>query len=360
MDNCAVVDMFCGVGGLSHGFVQAGFRVVAGIDNDKTCQYAFEHNNKAKFIGEKIEEVTPEEILDLYPPGVTRILIGCAPCQDYSQYNKKTGAKGEKWKILETFSELIINTQPDIVSMENVPELKTYKQGVIYSGFENALVAEGYHVSSKIVYCPNYGIPQNRRRLVLLASKLSSIELIPPQFQEGNYRTVRDTIQHLPRITAGEICTTDPLHRSSKLSPTNLERIKHSVPGGSWRDWPRELVAECHTTETGETYGSVYGRMEWDSPSPTMTTQCHGYGNGRFGHPEQHRAISLREAALLQTFPLSYRFTEEGEPIYFDTTGRHIGNAVPVELGRIIAESIAEHLKEYQHNDDRATLQDVN
>lgn len=346
MDNCAVVDLFCGIGGLSHGFIQSGFRVVAGIDNDEACRYAYEHNNLAEFIGKDVGQVTAEEILALYPPGATKILVGCAPCQDYSKYNKKSGMKGNKWELLEAFGDLIVDTQPHVVSMENVPELKLYKDGTIYAGFVNQLIAAGYHVSSKIVYCPAYGIPQQRRRLVLLASKLGPIELIPPLLEEHQYCTVRATISDLPAIEAGGISATDPLHRSSKLSPLNLRRIQASKPGGTWRDWPTELIATCHTKEQGESYPSVYGRMEWDAPAPTITTQCHGYGNGRFGHPTQDRAISVREAALLQTFPKNYQFVRAEDPIILTVICRHIGNAVPVQLGKVIAQSIAQHLQQ--------------
>lgn len=134
------------------------------------------------------------------------------------------------------------------------------------------------------------------------------------------------------------------LHAASKLSDLNLERIRASRPGGTWRDWPEHLVADCHRRETGRTYPGVYGRMEWDEPAPTLTTQFYGFGNGRFGHPEQDRAISLREGAILQGFPKSYSFLPDGAPVHFKTLGRMIGNAVPVTLGEVIGRSIAAHL----------------
>lgn len=155
-------------------------------------------------------------------------------------------------------------------------------------------------------------------------------------------------IGHLPPIPAGGADENDPLHRSSSLSELNLRRIRTSVPGGSWKQWDDTLVAECHRRQTGSTYPSVYGRMRWDEPSPTITTQCYGFGNGRFGHPEQDRALSLREAALLQTFPPMYEFVEEGKPYHIKALGRHIGNAVPVDLGRVIAKSIKMHLEQYR------------
>jgi len=154
----------------------------------------------------------------------------------------------------------------------------------------------------------------------------------------------REAIGHLRALNAGEAAPGDKLHVTSTLSDKNLERIKASKPGGTWRDWPEHLVADCHRTESGRTYASVYGRMEWDKPAPTMTTQCYGFGNGRFGHPEQNRAISLREAAILQSFPRNYAFIPHDGPVSLRILGRLIGNAVPVELGRAIARSINSHL----------------
>ncbi|MEH1955437.1 DNA cytosine methyltransferase [Nostoc sp.] len=145
---------------------------------------------------------------------------------------------------------------------------------------------------------------------------------------------------------AGQASKTDRLHQCSKLSPLNLQRIRASKPGGTWRDWSKDLIAKCHTKTSGKNYSGVYGRMEWDQPSPTITTQCFGFGNGRFGHPEQDRAISLREAALLQTFPADYEFVATDEPVVFAHVGRLIGNAVPVKLGKVIAQSILQHINQ--------------
>lgn len=142
----------------------------------------------------------------------------------------------------------------------------------------------------------------------------------------------------------------DPLHQTATLSPTNLLRIRASKPGGTWRDWDPELVATCHRKRSGKTYPSVYGRMSWDEPAPTVTTQFFGFGNGRFGHPEQDRAISLREGAILQSFPKNYRFVKPGEPIHFSILGRLIGNAVPVKLGEAIGRSLVAHVLAFDKN----------
>ena len=178
--------------------------------------------------------------------------------------------------------------------------------------------------------------------MVILASLIGPIELISPTHKKA--KSVKDAIGKLPAIAAGSVHENDAFHVSSRLSDLNLERIRASRPGGTWRDWPELLVADCHRRETGRTYPGVYGRMAWDAPSPTITTQFYGFGNGRFGHPEQDRAISLREGAILQGFPQKYAFVEKGSPAHFKALGRMIGNAVPVALGKAIGQSIITHL----------------
>lgn len=149
----------------------------------------------------------------------------------------------------------------------------------------------------------------------------------------------------LGALEAGKTSWHDPYHKAAGLSELNLRRIKASKQGGTWRDWPDELVARCHKQESGNSYSSIYGRMIWRAPAPTITTQCCGFGNGRFGHPKQNRAISLREAARIQTFPDDYEFVHPDDPHSITTISRFIGNAVPVKLARVIAKSIKLHLQ---------------
>lgn len=344
---CSVIDMFCGIGGLTHGFVKESFNVIAGFDIDASCQYAYEQNNGAKFICKKIEDVKAQEILDLYPSNHVKILVGCAPCQPFSKYQQKKGTENEKWKLLDAFAGLIADVQPEIISMENVPELLKFRKGIVFANFVEKLKKNGYQVTFDLAYCPDYGIPQRRTRLVLFASKFGKISLVEKTHLPEQYKTVRDTISQLPPLEAGMSLEDDPLHRVHGMSELNLKRIRQSIPGGTWKDWDEELRAACHIKDSGIHYRSVYGRMKWDEPSPTLTTECFAFGSGRFGHPEQDRAISLREAALLQTFPFEYAFTEPLNPLYFTTIGRYIGNAVPVDLGKVIARSITRHLEEY-------------
>lgn len=243
------------------------------------------------------------------------------------------------------FGRIVEEVLPDIVTMENVPSIAAFRLKNVLPDFVSTLVTHGYKVSYKVVCCPDYGVPQTRKRLVLLASRFGEIKLIPPTHKPESYVTVRDTIGNLPPLKAGESDSKDPLHRCGSLTAINQRRIEATPYGGSWKDWPEELILECHKKKSGKSFGSVYGRMKWDEPSPTITTQCTGLGNGRFGHPEQNRAISVREAALLQTFPLTYRFFSDEEKISLTKASRYIGNAVPPRLGEIIAESIKQHIR---------------
>lgn len=339
------VDLFCGIGGLSYGLKQAGVDVRAGYDLDATCAYAYCENIGAKFHFQDIATLSAEEVEKQYSPGGIRILAGCAPCQPFSSYAFKHKTKdSSKYDLLYEFGRIVEQTLPDIVTMENVPQLSKFKEKDVLGDFVSLLERNGYWVQVTIVYCPNYGIPQTRKRLVLLASRLGEISLITPTHAPKEYQTVADAIKELPSIKAGEVDKTDPLHRAKALSPLNQQRMKVTPYGGSWIDWPEELWLDCHKKASGKSFGSVYGRMRWEKPAPTMTTQCTGWGNGRFGHPDQDRAITPREAALLQTFPRNYRFFPIEEKVSITTASRYIGNAVPPRLGEIIGLSIIQHI----------------
>ncbi len=338
MTRICAVDFFCGAGGLTRGLLDAGIEVLAGYDIDEECRYPYEYNNNTKFIKKDIHQITKEEVENHFPKNCIKVLAGCAPCQPFSKYTQGIDTKSNhKWGLMGEFARLIKQINPDVVSMENVPESTRHE---IFKFFLETLNELNYKIDYKIAYCPDYGIPQNRRRLILIASKKSKIEILPPTHKPCDYPTVRDAIGHLPKIKAGESHPTDPLHKSSRLSDINLKRIKASKPGNSWRNWSDDLILKCHKSKTGKTYPSVYGRMSWDKPAPTITTQFFGFGNGRFGHPEQNRAISLREGAIFQSFPNNYQFTKPDTTHTIRNIGRMIGNAVPVKLGKIIGESI--------------------
>lgn len=340
------IDLFCGVGGLTCGLIQAGINVVAGFDLDPTCQYAYEHNNHVPYHIRNVREVLGGELNNLYNDNTTRVLVGCAPCQPFSQMRFKMGRANindEKYNLLLEFGRLIEETHPDVISMENVPQIR---ETDVYREFIALLERNHYRYNAQVVYCPNYGIPQTRRRFVLVGSQLGQIELIAPTHNPQNVH-VRDFIADLPALEAGAVNPDDPLHRSSALSQINLQRIRASVPGGTWHDWPEELRCACHKKDSGTTYASVYGRMTWEQIGPTITTQFYNYGTGRFGHPQQDRALSLREGAILQTFPRDYDFVDPERGFVMRDISRHIGNAVPVRLGQVIGLSIIGHLQEH-------------
>jgi DNA (cytosine-5)-methyltransferase 1 len=339
MNQIKAVDLFCGVGGLTHGLQESGIDVVSGYDIDESCSWTYEKNNNALFVNKDIRGISAEDIDSDFGSARFRLLAGCAPCQPFSRYSLSAiNRKDQKWSLLDEMSRLAETSSANMVTMENVPELAKTS---LFSDFLHRLSGAGFgHIQYDVVNCSNYGVPQQRKRLILVASKFGPVLLPEPSIKKI---TVRQAFRNLKPLEAGETDSRDLLHSSARLSAVNLSRIKQSRPGGTWRDWDSSLVALCHKKKSGETYSSVYGRMQWDEPSPTITTQFYGYGNGRFGHPAQNRALSLREGAILQSFPRSYRFLRPKETALRKTIGRHIGNAVPVALARRIGSSLSEH-----------------
>ncbi|MBK8212717.1 MAG: DNA cytosine methyltransferase [Myxococcales bacterium] len=336
------VDLFCGAGGLTRGLIDSGISVVAGIDTDPACAHPYAENHPGvAFHQRDVTTLRADELRRWYGPKSVRVLAGCAPCQPFSTYSNRYATVGtQRWRLLYQFGRLVDESSPDIVTMENVPTVVRHS---IFHEFVKTLQNSGYHVWHSVVDCADYGLPQRRRRTVLLASRFGPVELRPSR--EVKRRTVDDVLRSLPPVRHGSASKDDPLHAAATLSPLNLARINASKPGGSWREWPAHLVAECHRRTTGSKYPSVYGRMKPDEPAPTLTTQFYGFGSGRFGHPRQARALSLREGAILQGFPVDYSFLPSGGRVHFKILGRLIGNAVPVDLGRAIGEAIVEHVQ---------------
>jgi DNA (cytosine-5)-methyltransferase 1 len=343
------VDLFCGAGGLTHGLIDAGVKVVAGVDSEEACKHPYEANHEGtEFHHDSVAELNASKVAEWFGGAKVRVLAGCAPCQPFStyalRYQKEERAQDDqRWSLLSHFGRLVKATMPDIVTMENVPTVTKHS---VFKSFTSTLERLGYEVWVDVIDCAQYGLPQRRHRTVLLASLHGSIKLREPFALEA--RAVEDVIKGLPVLRHGATDKRDRLHTASRLSDLNYERIQHSKPGGSWRDWPKHLVAKCHTKNSGKKYPAVYGRMKYDEPAPTLTTQFYGFGSGRFGHPTQARGMSLREGALLQGFPEDYSFVPDDQPIRFKALGRMIGNAVPVDLGRVIGQSIIEHVKEYR------------
>jgi DNA (cytosine-5)-methyltransferase 1 len=349
--NVKVVDVYCGIGGLTHGLVLEGFDVVAGVDNDRSCKYAFEKNNRAKFVARDISRFTAKELANLYRGASVRVLVGCAPCQPYSTLSRRRLTKRQArkhWYPMYRFMTLVKRVKPEIVSMENVPDLSNTDKYPVFGEFVETLRALNYKVFFKRVDASKFGVPQRRQRLVLLASRLGEITLVPETHDDDDMVTVRAAIGALPRLKDGDVHRGDPLHRASELSELNKKRIAATPKnGGSATSWRRELIPRCYRRKSGKSYMvTVYGRMRWKDPAPTMTTHCTTLGTGRFGHPSQNRAISLREAAIFQSFPDYYEFGENNE-VGITRTARHIGNAVPVLLGRAIGRSMKRHIRKH-------------
>lgn len=341
----SAVDLFCGAGGLTRGLLDEGVRVLAGYDVDPGCRHPYEHNNDVPFFERDVNQLDPTEVAGLFPKDTIRVIAGCTPCQPYSNYSR--GHKSvyeERWHLLRAYGRIVEEIHPELASIENVVQLRKHPS---YTGLVGKLKQIGYHWTEYEVRCERYGVPQNRTRLVAFASLFGAVQLAPPTHGPEIPVTVQETIAHMPFLKAGAADPHDRLHTASGLTDINLRRIRMSRPGGTWRDWDKGLIAACHKARTGKTFPSVYGRMEWCKPGPTITTQFFGFGSGRFGHPEQDRALSLREGALLQTFPAGYEFVAPDGKIYFKSVGRLIGNAVPVLLARAVARSLRQHVEHH-------------
>ena len=346
----AAIDLFCGAGGLSYGLEAAGVSVLAGADIDPSCRYPFEANIAgARFLERDARLLAPEELVEIWPQDSLRLLAGCAPCQPFSPYQRGRGTPSDsRWPLLREFGRLVRATQPELVTTENVPRLMGTS---VFQAFLELLRDLNYSIAYRTCNCADYGLPQKRRRLVLIASRLGPIDIPDGCLSGLRPRTVGDAIRRLPPIVSGEADAADPLHRSRTLQEINRRRIQASVPGGSWQDWPEELRAPCHRRASGRRFTNVYARMSWDEPAPTLTTYFHNFGAGRFGHPEQDRAISIREGAILQGFPADYDFVEPGSSIGYTTLGRLIGNAVPPPLGTAIGRTIINHVENVSNHD---------
>lgn len=337
------VDFFCGGGGMTRGLLNAGIEVQFGLDYNSACQDTYEQNNGIPYLCKDISRVTAAELIDNYPilqDNNNLLLVGCAPCQPFSN-QRHVAREHAAVNLLDEFGRLVNGLNPCCVLVENVPGIQKRGQEV-FGRFLDLLNEMHYNVCYDVINAADYGVPQKRKRLVLIASNEFVPEIPEPTHGEGllQYATVRDAIDRFPEIQAGESSDMFLNHKCSALSQLNLDRIAATPhDGGSRLDWPPELTLNCHNNGyRGHT--DVYGRMQWDEVAPTLTSKCFSLSNGRFGHPDQDRAISLREAASIQSFPDDYQFFGSVQEI-----GKQIGNAVPVLL--------AQHLGEYilaQHN----------
>lgn len=332
------IDFFCGAGGLTRGLMDGGINVILGIDSQEGYRRTYEKNNPpAKFICYDIKKLPfsqiAKEIREI--PRNKLMFAACAPCQPFSKQRTVTKNIHQR-TLLSCFTTFIREFQPGFILIENVPGITRVGGNSTYKRFITTLRRLGYHYDTADVDAKNYGVPQTRRRHIVLASKWARILIPEPTHGPGRipYETVRSAISHFPPIEAGAIHPSIPNHRASFLSATNLERLHHTPhDGGNRKKWPKKLFLPCHKGKyKGHT--DVYGRMWWDRPAPALTCKCHSLSNGRYGHPDQDRAISLRESAALQSFPDDYIFYGNSK----EDIGNQIGNAVPVLLARKIAE----------------------
>lgn len=313
-----------------------------GVDFDKRCAYPYSANISGSFLQADIQTLDAQTITAAYPQGSIRVLAGCAPCQTFSTLNNKkpdTRTSDSRTYLIQHFERLIEEVQPDYVAMENVPPMKNSQ---VFKSFVEALGTKNYSVSFSTVNCADYGAPTSRRRVVLLASKHGPIDLIPPTHKD-NHISVRQAIGHLPALQHGETDASDRLHICKKLNDLDLKRIQSSKPGGTWKDWPVELVPARFRGR--DMYLGVFGRMDPDKAAPTLVTQFFNVKENRMGHYDQDRGISLREGAILQSFPDTFEFVAPDAPVYVSNVARYIGNSVPPKLGEAIGRSIIEHAK---------------
>ena len=341
------VDFFCSGGGMTSGLIRAGIDVIAGIDNDASCKETYEKNNKgSKFILAdmfELEEEWLESEIQISKNDDNMIFIGCSPCQFWSVIQTDKTKSAESKNLLAEFQRFVEYFQPGYVLVENVPGILRRKEESGLQQFIDSLGKQDYVIHYEIVNMAEYGVPQSRKRFSLVATRV--LDKVPLPEKEESVKTVRETIGAFSKIDAGTKDDTGFAHSVAGLGERNLKRLqKTSHDGGSWLDWrdDPELKREKYK---GSEFKDNYGRMWWDKPAPTITTKFFSVSNGRFAHPEQNRAISIREGARLQTFHDEYEFYCTS----IAGAAKLIGNAVPPlfaeKLGRAIMREKAIGLK---------------
>ncbi|RWD71075.1 DNA cytosine methyltransferase [Mesorhizobium sp.] len=344
MNKINVVDFFCGCGGTSAGLRNAGLNVIAGIDLDPEAGATFRLNfPEAAFLNYDIRDLTTQAFsqsieIDSSAP---LLISACAPCQPFTKQKTTHRKSDARAFLLDELHRFIEHLLPEYILLENVPGLQRIKLNDGPLGrFIKLLGSCGYSYDVKILKSHDYGVPQIRHRLVLVASRLGPVSVPSPTHGPGTaneqYEDVWKWIGDLPEIAAGEECALIPNHRAASLSPVNLRRISLTPEGGGRLDWPEDLKLACHKDHTGHT--DVYGRLWKTRPAAALSTRCISLSNGRYGHPTQNRALSVREAARLQTFGDDFAFLGS-----MNSMARQIGNAVPVRLAEVMGLHILEH-----------------
>jgi len=338
------VDFFCGGGGMSFGMQEAGINVLAGIDFEPACKATYEANiSGAKFIQADVFELKETDLeieLGLKRNDEDLLLIGCSPCQFWSIINTDKSKSTKSANLLVEFERFVKYFNPGYVVVENVPGVLRKKEESGLETFINWLEEKKYHVHFEVHNTNDYGVPQNRKRFTLVATRVGAEKIFPIK-DSGKKLTVRDVIgRHngFPAIKAGNIDSTDFNHSVPNVSELTLKRLKKVEKNGGTRMGfanDPELQLECFIGRDNS-FKDTFGRLWWDRPSPTITTKFFSVSNGRFVHPEEHRALSLREGATLQSFPKDYKFIGTSHA----SIARLIGNAVPPEYAKRIGGAI--------------------
>lgn len=351
-----VFDFFSGCGGTSAGLRAAGMEIAFALDNDPDSAQTYRSNfPEAHFEESDIQTFQTKDLLPFIEKEAGNVVLfsGCAPCQPFSKQNRSRDLKtDDRANLLKRFGDFVSCYRPDYVLIENVPgiqEININSPGPLPK-FQKLLRKLGYHYDCQIVRAQDYGVPQRRARLILIAAKNGLIKLPKPTHGSAEdsttvrpYTTAWEAIKHLPPIEAGSREESVPNHICASLSKLNMERIINTPAGGDRRDWPDHLQLTCHRRKKDGTPGfsghmDVYGRIRKDQPATGLTTRCISLSNGRFGHPEQNRALSVREAACLQTFPENFVFCGT-----LTSTAKQVGNAVPVAMAKCLGQEIIRH-----------------
>lgn len=346
------VEVFAGGGGLAVGLREAGFRTVAAVELEPHAAATFKANHSTvQVFRQDVRTVHGSMIMPL-AGGRVDALAACPPCQGFSSLTSKWRKDDPRNSLVAEVGRLADELRPRAIMVENVPGL-AQKGRPLFDALLNQLHCLGYVTNWGVLQVADFGVPQRRRRLVLLAGLGFRIDMPTATHSRTGadglpkWRTVRDAISGLNEpVTFTEAKAQGGAqavnwHVVRQISPANVERLKRAKPGGSWRDIPEELRVPCHR-EGYDGFSNVYGRMVWDEPSVTITAGCTTLSKGRFGHPEQDRTISLREAALLQTFPPDYRF----ETPHFERACEIVGNALPCVFAEAIARQVHNTLTE--------------